>query len=414
MSINAWLKPLCPPWRAVRCGIIAALLAALVPVAQARQQMPVTVTVAKRGDITQRISVVGTLAAREEVQVHPSATGREIQHILLEIGQRVQQGQPLALFDKTDALLALDKNTVSALRARAAVAVEAGKVDVALVAEREARRKLERSQALQAKGIVSEQVLDDNRNAYDRAVAETALARQSLALAQAEEQLITQERKEIELTIERSTLRAPAPGLILERNARLGVMTSSSGDPLFRIAKDGKIEFVAEVMETNFVRLREGMRAQIAVPGRDEPVAGTLRLNAAQLDPKTRSGTVRVALDEGEGLIPGVFARGVIDMSTRTNVLLPATAVRSMRGSHSVYVVRDDVVEARSVRIGARQDDLVEILAGVEDGEMIVLKAGGFLKDQDRVEPVVISAEGDPQREVSQTVSFDRSEGTAH
>jgi RND family efflux transporter MFP subunit len=189
-------------------------------------------------------------------------------------------------------------------------------------------------------------------------------------------------------------------------------MTSSSGDPLFRIAKDGKIEFVAEVTETNFVRLREGMRAQIAVPGRDEPVAGTLRLNAAQLDPKTRSGTVRVALDESKGLIPGVFARGVIDMSTRSNVLLPAMAVRSMRGSHSVYVVRDDVVEARSVRIGVRQDDLVEILAGVEDGEMIVLKAGGFLKDQDRVVPVVISAEGDPQREVSQTVSFDRSEGT--
>ncbi|WEX09065.1 efflux RND transporter periplasmic adaptor subunit [Chelativorans sp. AA-79] len=384
-----------------------------MPIAQAQQQMPVTVVVAKRGDVTQRVSVVGTLAAREEAQVHPSATGQEIQQILVEVGQRVEQGQPLAQFDKTDALLALDKNAVSALRAKAAVAVEASKVEIALVAEREAREKLERSQALQSKGVVSEQILDDTQNAYDRAVAETALARQSLALAQAEEQLIVQERKEIELTLERSTLRAPASGLILERNARIGVMTSNSGAPLFRIAKDGRIEFVAEVTEVSFVRLREGMRAQVTLPGRDTPVTGTVRLNAAQLDPKTRSGTVHIELDESGGLVPGVFARGVIDTSTRTNVLLPETAVRSTRGSHSVYVVRDNVVEIRNVRIGSRQGDLVEIVEGVEDDEMIVLKAGGFLKDQDRVEPVVVSAQGDVQRNVSQAASLNQPEGMA-
>ncbi|MFC6487098.1 efflux RND transporter periplasmic adaptor subunit [Nitratireductor sp. GCM10026969] len=413
MSMKAWLKPFCPPRLPKRCGILALLaLAAFVPIAQAQQQMPVTIILAKRVDVTDRISVVGTLAAREEVQVHPSVTGRDIQHILVEVGQRVEQGQPLALFDKTDALLALDKNAVSALRAKAAVAVEASNVDIALVAEREARAKLERSRALRSKEIISEQILDDNQNAYDRAAAETALARQSLALAKAEEQLIAQERTEIELTVERSTLRAPAPGLVLERSARIGVMTSGSGDPLFRIAKNGKIEFVAEVTETNFVRLREGMRAQVTLPGRDQPVTGTLRLNAAQLDPKTRSGTVRIELDESDGLVPGVFARGVIDTSTRTNVLLPGTAVRSTGDSHSVYVVKNDVVEIRNVRIGARQDDLVEIVEGVEDGEMIVLKAGGFLKDQDRVEPVAVSAEVYPQQEVSQTVSFDGLEGT--
>ncbi|KXF77956.1 RND transporter [Paramesorhizobium deserti] len=413
MSIKPWLKPFYRPRPLVRCGIVASLaFAAFMPIAEAQQKMPVTVIVAKRGDVTDRISVVGTLAAREEILVHPSVSGREIQQILVEAGERVEQGQPLARFEQTDALLALDKNAVSALRANAAVAVEAGKVEVALVAEREARAKLERNQALRSKGIISEQVLDDNRNAYDRAVAETALARQSLALAQADGQLIAQERKEVELTVERSTLRAPASGLVLERNARVGVMTSGSGDPLFRIAKDGKIEFVAEVTETNFVRLREGMRVAVTIPGHDKPVTGTLRLNAAQLDPKTRSGTVRVELDEGEDLVPGVFARGVIDTSRRRNVLLPGTAVRSIRGSHSVFIVKDNIAEIRNVRIGARQDDRVEIIEGVEDGETVVLKASGFLKDQDRVEPVAVSAEADPKREVPQKVSFDDSEGT--
>jgi HlyD family secretion protein len=411
MSANAWLEALCPPQLSIKFGIVAALAFGLVPAAQAQQPMPVTVVVAKRGDITDRLSVVGTLAAREEVQVHPVLAGKEIQHFLVEAGQRVEQGQPLALFDQADPLLALDKNAVSALRAKVAVAVEASKVEVALVAEREAKAKLERSQTLQSKGIVSQQILDDHQNAYDRAVAETALARQSLALAKADEQLIAQERKEIELTVARSTLRAPASGLVLERNARVGVMTSNSGEPLFRIAKDGKIEFIAEVTDTNFVRLHEGMRAQVTVPGRGEPVAGTLRLAAAQLDPKTRSGTVRIELEASEGLVPGVFARGVIDMSTRTNVLLPGTAVRNTRGSPSVYVVKDDVVEVRNVRTGARQDGLVEIAEGVDEGETVVLKAGGFLKDRDVVQPVIVSAENRPQRDEPQTISFDRSEG---
>ncbi|GGB06634.1 hemolysin secretion protein D [Brucella endophytica] len=366
-------------------------IAAFMPVAHAQQPMPVTVVVAKRGDVTQRVSVVGTLAAREEIEVHPSVPDKEIRQILVEAGQRVTRGQALAVFDMTDAQLALDKNTVNALRAKAAVAVERSRLDVALITEREARQKLERSQTLRAKGISSEQVLDESRNAVDRAVAETELAKQSLRLAEADEQLIARERKEIELTVERSTLRAPAAGIVLTRNARIGAMTSNSAGPLFLIAGDGEIEFVADVTETDFVRLSEGMRAEIMLPGRDRPVTGALRLSAAQIDPKTRSGKIHVALDESEGLIPGVFAKGVIDTSTRTNVLVPGTAVRSTGGSHSVYVVRDDIVERRDVRTGARQDDLIEIVSGVADGEMIVLKAGGFLKDGERVAPVVAS-----------------------
>ena len=192
-----------------------------------------TVVIARQGPVTEQVAVVGTLAAREEVQVHSSVTGREIRQILVEVGQRVEAGQPLALLDTADALLALDKNAVSVERAKAAIAAESSKVDIALVSEREALKRLERSQALQPKGAVSDQVLEEHRNAHDRAIAELALARQSLALAEADAQIIGQERKEIELTLERSTLRAPNAGIILDRNARLGALASSSGDPLF-------------------------------------------------------------------------------------------------------------------------------------------------------------------------------------
>lgn len=372
----------------------------------AADQMPVTVVVARQGLVTEQIALVGTLAAREEIQVHPFVEGREITEILIEVGERVEAGEPLALLDSQETRLALDKNTVSMQRAKVAIAAERSKVDIALVSEREALKRLERSRSLRPKGAVSDQTLEEHQNAYDRAIAELELARSSLALAEADEQLIASERREIELTLERCTVRAPAAGSLLERSATIGALTSSSGEPLFTIARDGVIEFVAEVTDASFVRLKEGMTAKIAVPGFETPVSGTVRLSAARLDPKTRSGSIRIELDGAVPLIPGAYAHGEVDTAERSNILLPGTAVKSAEGVNSVYVVNNDLVSVRNVKVGAQRDNLVEILEGVGDGEMVVLKAGGFLRDRDRVIPIpdLASAEVTTQRELSEAL----------
>jgi RND family efflux transporter MFP subunit len=369
---------------------------ALLSASRAQEQMPVTVVVARQAMVTEKIPVVGSLAAREAIQVHPFVQGQVIEHILVEAGQYVEKGQPLAMLDTTDAHMLLDKNAVSILRAQAAVAVEASRLDVAMVTEAETRKVLERSRALQPRGAVSQQLLDEHENAHARALAELGLAHQSLALAQADAQIIARERKEIELTIERSTVRAPERGLVLTRAARIGAMTSASAGPLFVIAKDAIVEFVAHVTETSFVRLSEGMRAEITLPGYAGPLGGTLRLSAAELDPATRSGEVRVELDEIKGLKPGIFARGNITASARRNILLPGSAVKTVSGENSVLVVRDGLTDLRPVTIGARQDGSVEIIAGLSDGEMVVLKSGGFLKAEEKVRPVVATLERPP------------------
>lgn len=365
---------------------------AFVPAAQSDEQMRVTVVVARPDDIIEKVPVVGSLIAREEIEVHPLVQARAIEHILVEIGQRVEKGQPLAVLDTTEAVMLLGKNEVSLLRARAAVEVEASKLEVAAVTEAETRKNLERSRALQPKGAVSQQVLDQHQNTHARALAELGVARQSLQLAEADAELIVRERREIELTIERSTVKAPDAGLVLKRSARIGAMTSSSASPLFVIAKNAAIEFVAQVTETSFMQLEEGMRAEISLSGHDRPLSGTLRLNAAELDPTTRSGEVRIELDETAGLKPGAFARGSIYASARRNILLPGSAVKTASGASTVLVVKEGVVDVRPVTVGARQDGLVEIVDGVSDGEMVVLKSGSFLKADEKVRPVIATS----------------------
>lgn len=380
-------------FRTRRTAIAVTFWIAFANISGAQEQAPVTVVVARMGSVTENISVVGSLAAREEVQVHSIVQGQQIEQILAEVGQTVKKGQPLAVLDMTEALMLLDKNSVSILRARAAVEVESSRLDVAKVTEAEARKVLERSRALQPKGAVSQQVLDQHDNAYARAIAELGLARQSLALAEADAELITRERREIDLTIERSTVRAPTAGLILRRTARIGAMTSGSAGPLFVLAKDAAIEFVTQVTETRFVRLAEGMRAAVTVPGFEGALDGTLRLNAAELDPTTRSGEVRVELDKSEGLKPGLFARGNIYATTRRNILLPGSAVKIARGESSVFVVEDGVVDLRNVTTATRQDGLVEIVGGIAEGEMVVLKSGAFLKQAQKVLPVIATSD---------------------
>ncbi|MBB1251460.1 efflux RND transporter periplasmic adaptor subunit [Rhizobium sp. G21] len=362
--------------------------------------MPVTVVIARQAPVKQQITVVGTLAAREETRVQAS-TDREIKQILVEVGQRVEAGQPLAILDTTDALLALDKNAASLERAGVAIAAEKSKVAIALVSEREAAERLNRSRTLQPKGAISNQTLDEHQNGHDRAIAELALARQLLALAEKDEQILASERREIMVALERCTVRATSAGTVIDRSARIGAVTSFSDGPLFVIARDGAIEFVADVTDVDFARLKEGMTARISVAGIDTAASGSVRLIAARLDPKTRSGSVRIALDAVEGLTPGAYARGVVETAYRSNVLLPGTAVRSAAGTNSVFVVENDRVLQRAVAVGARRDELVEIVDGVSAGEMVVVKAGGFLRDRDRIIPVPASVAGVEQRELS-------------
>lgn len=392
--------------------VISALLLwlAFYSASQAEGQVPVTVVVARQAEVAEKIPVVGSLVAREEVEVHPFIEGRVIEHVLIEVGQRVEKGQPLALLDMTEARMLLDKNSVSMLRARAAAEVEGSRLEVAAVSEAEARKVLERSRALQPKGAVSQQVLDEHENAHARAVAELRLARQSLALSEADAELIARERKDIELTIERSTVRAPDAGLVLKRTARIGAMTSAAASPLFVIAKDATIEFATQVTETSFLRLDEGMRAQISLPGYEGQLGGRVRLNAAQVDPLTRSGEVRIELDETDGLKPGVFARGSISASARRNILLPGSAVNTASGASNVFVVKDGVVDRRDVTVGIRQDGFVEILNGVRDGEMVVLKSSGFLKSQEKVRAVVALADRPAADHIASTLTVESME----
>jgi multidrug efflux pump subunit AcrA (membrane-fusion protein) len=113
-----------------------------------------------------------------------------------------------------------------------------------------------------------------------------------------------------------------------------------------------------------------------------------------EVDKATRLGKVRVRLDADPRLRVGSFARGGIELDRTRGVTVPQAAV--LYGGpkrSSVLVVTGDTVEAREVRTGLGDDDDIEIRLGLEAGERVVARAGSFLRDGDRVRPVVQAAQ---------------------
>jgi HlyD family secretion protein len=101
---------------------------------------------------------------------------------------------------------------------------------------------------------------------------------------------------------------------------------------------------------------------------------------------------VRIALADSTGLTIGAFARGQIEVARSQGVLAPLSAVQFGSGGAQVQVIKAGRVEVRNVRTGLRQASQVEIIEGVEAGEQVVLIAGSFLRNGDRVNPVVMPA----------------------
>ncbi|TPQ47958.1 efflux RND transporter periplasmic adaptor subunit, partial [Prosthecomicrobium hirschii] len=182
-------------------------------------------------------------------------------------------------------------------------------------------------------------------------------------------------------------------GIVLARSARIGAVAGGSGEPLFRIARDGKIELEADVPEGQISKLRLGQPVDVTPAGFNAPIRGEIRLLSPQIDTTTRLGRVRVALPADAAVRSGSFARGTIETARRSGVSVPRSAVMTERGHVTVQAVKDGRIETRKVEVGLSGDGRVLILSGIEAGEQVVVKAGTFVRHGDQVTPVVAKAE---------------------
>jgi HlyD family secretion protein len=182
---------------------------------------------------------------------------------------------------------------------------------------------------------------------------------------------------------------APDSGVISAASANVGSV-AQPGVELFRLIRKGRLEWRAELTAEELMLLRKGMTAQVTV-GEGRVIKGTVRAISPSVNSQTRYGYVLVTLPDSTGIIAGAYAHGTFDISGGRKALLslPQSAVMQ-RGSMTYVLVvgADGIVHERTVQVGQRSADRIEIKQGLKANEPVVESGGPFLTEGDVVQVV--------------------------
>ena len=367
--------------------MLARPAAAPVPVAEAKPPA-ITVLTASRREVVETVVVTGSLVAQEEVVVGVDLDGQKIVELHADQGDMVKEGDILARLNRESLDVALAQSDAALARSDVAIAQAQTQVTQAELALTDAETQLDRTTALQSKGYATNSLLDSQSIAARTAKSRLENARAGLDFARADRRTLEASRKDTVLKLSKTELKAPTSGLVLVRNGKLGQLAAGAGEPVFRIARDGKIELDAEVSESVLHRLTIGQKVVISPSGFDDNIVGSVRLITPQVDATTRLGHVRVALPADTRLRVGAFARGVVETARHEAVALPLSSIQVDAQGATAQVVQDGVIATRKITAGIRGGGMVEILSGIAAGDRVVLKAGTFVRDGDKVTPI--------------------------
>ncbi len=326
------------------------------PASAARPALTVTLAQASLADWPLTLTANGNIAAWQEAIIGAEVQGLRIAEVRANVGDRVRKGQVLATFAP---------ETIQVERAQSAAAIAEAEAQLA-----QAEADAARARTLADSGALSAQQINQFLTAEKTARARLAAAR---AQAQAAELRLAQTR-----------LVAPDDGVIAARAATVGAVVSP-GVELFRLIRQGRLEWRAEVTAAELARIAPGQRVRVTLPDGAE-VAGKVRMLAPTVDRETRNALVYVDLERAPNARAGLFARGAFELGRSSAVTVPQSAI-VLRDGFS-YVFRADPagrVGQVKVETGRRVGDRVEILSGMKAGESVVATGAAFLADGDTV-----------------------------
>jgi HlyD family secretion protein len=348
----------------------------------------ITVSTVAKMELRDRVIATGLIAPLETVNVAPLIEGQPIETLLVDTGDRVTEGQVLAVLSKSTLELQKSQFAASLASARATIAQAEAQVIDARNSAAEAQRVSERTTKLRAQGSASQAAADTAATNAISATSRVTVATQSLEAARAQLALVEAQLANVDLQLSRSEVKAPVGGEVTARNAVVGAVASAAGQPMFVIMRDGALELLADVAEVDVLRLKPGQKATLNLVGGGAPLTGTIRLIEPTIDPVSRLGRARITVDDSTQVRSGMFVDAEILISDREVTAVPVTAVGSADRQSTVMKVTDGLVAMTKVETGVRYNGWVEILSGLQPGDTIVTKAGAFVRDGDRVNPV--------------------------
>ena len=350
--------------------------------------LTITTVKPQLGRLSVKLTANGSIAAWQEASIGAESSGLRLTQVNANVGDVVRAGQVLAVFAPETIQADLAQARANLVEAEANAADAAGNA--------------ERARTLQNSGALSTQQINQYQTSEQTAKARVEAARGLLGAQQ--------------LRLTKTQVLAPDSGVISSRNATVGAVLAS-GTELFRMIRQGRLEWRAEVTSAELGRLSPGTTALVTAPSGIQ-IKGKLRMIAPTVDPQTRSALVYVDLPttpmSGAGAVaapgrprkgsapssgsavpavtsvgafkPGMFAKGEFALGDSSALMVPQTAVVVRDGFSYVYRVgADNRVAQVKVQTGRLSGDQVEIVSSLSADARLVASGAGFLNEGDLV-----------------------------
>lgn len=362
----------------------------------------VAVLPAQRVPLVSELALTAEFRADQEVDVM-AKVGGYLQKIEVDAGAFVQHGQLLATIEVPEMADEQAKNEAAISRSRAEL--ERARLDVtrAQTAREMTQLSYSRLAAVMEKrpGLVAQQEIDTVRNRD--LIAQSQIATSQSTLAASEQSIRILEAEAARLKTMQSYLRVTAPfaGVVTKRYVDTGAMiqagSSSQGKPIVRIAQVHKLRLILPVPEAAVPRLRLGMPVDVRVDSLHRTFTGRIARFSNHIQTATRTMETEVDVpNQGGVLFPGMFAQAQIRLEDKRAVLsVPLEAVeRAKEGATVLVVSPNQTLEARELRLGMETAERVEVVAGLADGDLVVVGNRSQLRAGQKVDPKRLDSEG--------------------
>jgi RND family efflux transporter MFP subunit len=364
LKINILFKVLLPGL------LVAFLLSCNAPIQEEGNQealggvVPVKVMAVKRQKISEKLYYTGLIEAREKMVITPEVGGK-IAKIYIEEGERVWKDDILAELDTRTARLQLQQ-------------AEAG-LAVAKANFNDAQRNRERMERLRKENAVSEQQYEKVTLVFESAEAQLKQAQAVLDLAGH--------------NLNVSIMKAPFDGVIASKNAEVGDVINpmtgggfSTNSGVLTLVDFSVVKIHIQVSHEDVVRIKKGQKANLIVKAFPEKVfPGRISVVNMAADPLSKKFDVEVQVQNPDLLLrPNIFGEVVLEISTHEDALvIPQNSV--IEGSY-VFIADQNKAARKKIVIGLQNTNFLEVLRGLEEGELVIVEGNYGLEDGATIE----------------------------
>ena len=353
--------------------------------ASRREILPIDVKKLVPKQVHRIIDIVGTLLPNEQVVVSSEVEGR-VEGVFVDLGDRVRKGQVLIKISAREFQINLDQQLAALYQAQARLGLreendellnvnEATEVRKAAAEMFEAEQKFKRAAELFRQGVASKEARDEAeaRHQSYKALYDSALQSVQNLKAQAKQNqaAVQLARKKLQDT----DIRAPFDGFVKERFVSLGQFLKVQA-PVISLVQTTPLKLRADVPEKAVKSIQEGQEVEVTVDAfLDKTFKGKISRVSPAVNEQTRSLTIEALINNDHQLLkPGFFAKTrVISDEKETVISIPAQTILNFYGVNKVFAVENGKIRECVIKVGDRFGEEVEVLEGLNGGELIAV-----------------------------------------